>query len=152
MTAHTKGKLTFRITAVLFVISAAFELFSWASWVPLFGSMRGGPAALIHHIFYAALYVALGAGLWRARHWGYTLVFIVTALYTFDKLQFVIYRKSILADLMAKPGVLQDVLLLVGSHLLLQVLTATAIIMVAGWWGFALYTYLRRDYFRMDGG
>jgi hypothetical protein len=147
VTAAPKGKWTFRIAAVLFVISALTELLPPTAPVPLFGIMRGGPVALFYHLFYAGLYVGLGVGLWQARPWGYTLVLFATGVYTLDRLQLLLFRKAVLADLLRKPGPIGEVFAAVDSHLLVAVFTAATLMILLCWWGFAVYAYLRRDYF-----
>jgi hypothetical protein len=52
-----------------------------------------------------------------------------------------------LANLLSKPGPLGGVLAAVDSHLLLTVFTAATLMILLCWWGFAVYAYLRRDYF-----
>ncbi|MFZ0612285.1 MAG: hypothetical protein WAM73_08620 [Desulfobacterales bacterium] len=147
MTAAAKGKTTFRITAVLFVVSALTEMVPPTGPVPLFGALRGGPLALFYHLVYAGLYLGLGVGLWRAKPWGGTLVFFTTGLYTLDRLQLLVFRKEILADIQNKPGPLGEILAAVDANLLLTVFTAAVLSILLCWWGFAAYTYLRRDYF-----
>ncbi|MGA9263065.1 MAG: hypothetical protein WBV95_13910 [Desulfobacterales bacterium] len=147
MTAATKGKWTFRTAAVFFVISALTELVPPTAPVPLFGAMQGGPVALFYHLFYAGLYVGLGVGLWQAKLWGYTLLLFTTGVYTLDRLQLLLFREAVLADLMRKPGPLGEVLAAVDSHLLLTVFTVATLMILLCWWGFAVYAYLRRDYF-----
>jgi hypothetical protein len=109
--------------------------------------MRGGPVALFYHLFYAGLYVGLGVRLWQARPWGYTLVLFATGVYTLDRLQLLLFRKAVLADLLRKPGPIGEVLAAVDSHLLVAVFTAVPLMILLCWWGFAVYAYLRRDYF-----
>ena len=90
MESKVRGKLTFRIAAVLFVISAVFELIAVTSGAPLFGAMRGGLVAIIYHLLYAGLFLGLGFGLWQAKPWGVKLVFLTTLLYTLDKAQYLL--------------------------------------------------------------
>ena len=148
--SHTKvkGRTTFRIASILFLLSAVFELVGVTSAVLLLGVFRGGPAAALYHLFYAAMYVALGIGLWRASPWCYRLVFAATLIYTLDKLQYVIYRQTIFAELMRQAGPYGQLLQAIDPQLIQQVLMLVAAIFVACWWGFAGYTYVRRDYFR----
>ncbi len=148
MTASAKGKTTFRITAVLFVVSALTEMVPPTGAVPLFGALRGGPTALFYHLVYAGLYLGLGVGLWRARPWGGTLVFFTTGLYTLDRFQLLIFRKEVLADLKTKPGPLGEILAAGDAGLLLTVFTAAVLSILFCWWVFAAYTYVRRDYFK----
>jgi hypothetical protein len=147
MTARVKGKSTFRFVAVMFLLSAVFELYSIASPAPLLGAYRGGAAIVVYHVLYTALYAALGVGLWKATGWGYTLVFVVTAVYTLDKLQYVFFGNAVLDGIANQLGQYRDVLQAVDRSSLLQALRLAALGLIAGWWGFALYTYLRRSYF-----
>jgi len=148
MASEVKGRLTFRIAAVLFFISTLFELLAITSGVPLFGATRSGLAGIIYHLAYVALYAGLGFGLWFAKPWGYTLVFVGTAFYTLDKAQYIVYRKSILWELMRRLGGYREVLQMVDQQMILNALTVMAVVFAACWWGFAIYTYYRRDYFR----
>ncbi|KPJ77768.1 MAG: hypothetical protein AMJ54_06210 [Deltaproteobacteria bacterium SG8_13] len=148
MSTKIKGRTTFRIAAALFLLSAVFELVGILSPVLLLGTFRGGIAAAAVHLFYAAIYLALGIGLWKARPWGYRLVFAATALYTLDKLQYVIYRQTILGEIMRQAGIQRQLLQGIDQSMIVQVLVLVAALFAAGWWGFAAYTYFRRDYFR----
>jgi hypothetical protein len=147
MASKVKGQLTFRIAAVLFFISALFELLAITNGVPLFGATRSGLAGIIYHLAYVVLYAGLGFGLWCAKPWGYALVFVGTAFYTLDKAQYIVYRESVLRELMRRLGAYQDVLQMVDQQLILNALTGIAAVFAACWWGFAIYTYYRRDYF-----
>jgi hypothetical protein len=148
MASEVKGQLTFRIAAVLFFISTVFELLAVTSGVPLFGATRSGLAGIIYHLAYVVLYAGLGLGLWFAKPWGYALVFVGTAFYTLDKAQYIVYRKSILRELMRRLGGYREVLQMVDQQMILNALTVMAAVFAACWWGFAIYTYYRRDYFR----
>ena len=148
-----KGHFTFRTTAVLLMVSAAFELLSLTAEEPLFGEIRSGIGVGIYHLVYAALFVALGVGLWRARKWGYTLVFVTVALYTLDKLQFVMNQQVMEGFIKQQMSGYEEVLRSQGvdSALFMQAIVLTSIVIVLCWWGFALYTYWRRDYFKNAG-
>ena len=148
MKPSIKGKFTFQSAGVLFVLSALFELFSINSPVPLFGDIRGGIIAAAYHLIYVVLFSALGFGLFKARPWGYRLVFAATGLYTLDRLVYVLDRKALEAYLTA---VLDKYGLTVGvpqTGFVLKVVTFATVLTVAGWWGFAGYAYLRRKYFQ----
>ena len=58
-----KGHFTFRTAAVLFALSALFEIVGITQLVPLFGEFRGGTAALGYHLLYALLFLVLAIGL-----------------------------------------------------------------------------------------
>jgi hypothetical protein len=148
-----KGHFTFRTTAVLLMVSAAFELLSLTAEAPLFGEIRSGIGAGIYHLAYAVLFAALGVGLWRARKWGYTLVFVTTTFYTLDKLQFILGRQAMENFIAQQMSGYEEALRSQGvdSALIMQTIMLTSIIIVLCWWGFALYTYWRRDYFKNTG-
>jgi hypothetical protein len=154
-----KGHFTFRTTAVLFVISALFELIVLTSETPLLGEMRGGMTAIIYHVIYLVLYAALGVGLWSAKKWGYTIVFVTTIIETLDGLQFLLdqktfqaYVESVEKQISLYEGELQsagiDKALLMQS--ILQSIELVCVVGLLCWWGFALYTYWRRDYFKSE--
>jgi len=148
MKPRIKGKFTFQSAGVLFVLSALFELFSINSQVPLFGNIRGGIIAATYHIVYVVLFFALGFGLFKARPWGYRLVFAATGLYTLDRLVYVLDRKALeayLAAVLAKYGLTVGVS---ETGFVLKAVTLAMVLSVAGWWAFAGYAYLRRQYFQ----
>ena len=151
MKPRIKGKFTFQTAGVLFVLSALLELFSINSRVPLFGNVQGGIIAATYHLVYVALFFSLGFGLFKARPWAYRLVFAATALYTLDRMAFVLDRKALkgyLAVLLNKYGVT------IGTPetgLIIKAVTLATVLTVACWWGFAGYTYLRRRYFQQPG-
>lgn len=147
MASKVKGRLTFRIAAVLFIVSAVFELITVTSGAPLFGAMRGGLVAIVYHLIYVGLYLYLGIGLWQAKPWGYKLVFLTTFIYTLDKAQYLLYRESMLAGLMGQLGGSKELWEMVDKQMVLQAITIVTLLIVAGWWGFAIYTYYRRDFF-----
>ena len=147
MKSRIKGKFTFQTAGVLFILSALLELFSINSRVPLFGNIQGGMIAATYHLIYVVLFIWLGFGLYRARSWAYTLVFVVTGLYTVDRLIYVLDRKALenyLVTLLGKYGVTIGI---PETGFILKVILLATFLMVACWWGFAGYTYLRREYF-----
>lgn len=149
-TDRKKGHFTFRTAAVLLMVSAALELLSITSEVPLLGEIHGGISAGIYHGVYAMLFLGMGIGLWSARKWGYTLVFVTTALYTLDKLQLVLGRQALETFIKAQMSGYESQLQSQGinEQLIMQAIVLMAIVVVLCWWGFALYTWWRRDYFR----
>lgn len=152
-TERKKGHFTFRTAGVLLMVSAALELLTITSEVPLFGEIRGGISAGIYHIVYVALFLALGMGLWSARKWGYTLVFVTTAIYTLDKLQLVLGHQALEAYVRTQMSGIESQLQSPGidETLIMQAIMLMAIVVVLCWWGFALYTWWRRDYFKDNG-
>ncbi len=147
MKSRIKGKFTFKTAGVLFVLSALIELFSINSHVPLFGNIQGGLIAAAYHMIYVVLFFSLGYGLYRARSWAYTLVFVTTGLYTLDRLVYVLDRKALeiyLVTLLGKYGVTVGI---PEIGFVLKVILLATVLVVACWWAFAGYTYLRRGYF-----
>ena len=146
------GHFTFRTTAALLLVSAAFELFSITDAEPLFGEMRSGLSVGFYHLFYAVLLTALGVGLWRAQQWGYSLVFVTTVVYTLDKLQFILGRQAMNSFIQQQVGGYEEVLRTQGidNAFILEVIVLASIATVLCWWGFALYTWWRRDYFKRE--
>jgi hypothetical protein len=147
MSSGPKGRITFRIAAVFFLLSALLEIFSITSKVPLFGALRGGVSAAIYHLIYFLLFMALGIGLWRAKPWGYKLVFGGTLFYTLDKVSNLFYPDFIKAWLMQQFSRYGEIWQLIDIETLLQMVILLMLLLVACWWGFAVYTYLRKDYF-----
>ena len=148
-----KGHFTFRTTAVLLIASAVFELFSITAEEPLFGEIRSGLSVGIYHVFYAVLFAALGVGLWSAKKWGCTLVFVTAVVYTVDKLQLILNRQVMDNFIKQQMSGYEEVLQSQGvnSAVFMQAIVLTSIVIVLCWWGFALYTYWRRDYFKNTG-
>jgi hypothetical protein len=147
MKSRIKGKFTFQTAGILFVLSALFELFSINSRVPLFGNVQGGMIAATYHLIYVVLFFSLGFGLFRAKSWAYKLVFITTSLYTLDRLVYVLDRKALqiyLVTLLGKYGVTIGI---PETGVILKVILLATVLILVCWWGFAGYTYLRREYF-----
>jgi hypothetical protein len=149
-TSGKKGRFTFRAAAVLFVASAAFELFSITSEIPLFGVIIGGTGVGIYHLAYAALFLALGVGLWSATQWGYFLVFVTVSIYTIDRLQFIFSRQVMESFISGRIAIYESELHSLGINIAMisQVIVLMTVVVILCWWGFALYTYIRRDYFQ----
>lgn len=152
MKPHAKGKFTFQTAGVLFVISALLEIFSITSRIPLFGNLRGGIVAATYHLIYAVLFFSLGFGLFKARPWAYRMVFVTTGLYTIDRLVYVLDQKALeiyLMTLLDKYGLSTGTL---QTGFVMKVILLATVLIVACWWGFAGYTYLRRKYFHQTNG
>ena len=150
-TSRHKGHFTFRTAAVLFALSALFEVIGMTQPVPLFGEFRVGTAALAYHLVYALLFLVLAVGLWTAKPWGYHAIFIGGVLYTLDKIQFLM-SGNITQEFVSMIFRGQEQLLqAVGRDMVMLSLTLVVIAFVIGWWGFAYYAYLRRSYFKGGG-
>ena len=133
---------------MLFALSALFELVGITQPVPLFGEFRGGNAALAYHLIYALLFLILAIGLWTAKPWGYHTIFIGGALYTLDKLQFLMSGNVTQEFINTIFRGQEQLLKAVGPDMVTLSLTLVVIAFVLGWWGFAYFAYLRRSYFK----
>jgi multisubunit Na+/H+ antiporter MnhC subunit len=149
----THGRFVFRTSAILLIASALLEIFSITDEVPLFNELRGGVAAGIYHLAYVALFLALGIGIWGAKKWGYVLVFVTTVIYTLDSLQYILSQQAIAGYIKTQISGYESVFESLGFNAdqLTQLFVLTSLLVSLCWWGFALYTYLRRDYFKNTG-
>lgn len=147
MDSKVKGRTTIRIAAVLFVLSALFELLSVNAEAPLFGGMRSGTVALVYHMTYVVAYLAVGLGLWRTRKWGYWAVMAATALYTVDKVQFLLARETMMSYVMKALSGFPELTRAVPKEQLFGVFVMIYLTFIACWWGFAFYIHLRRGHF-----
>ena len=71
-----------------------------------------------------------------------------TLLYTIDKVFFLLDRRTMEAYLTGPLKGNLGVLDLMDQDSVLQLTVVFSLLLVASWWGFALYIYFRRDYFR----
>ncbi len=143
-----KGRFTIRSAGVLFVASAIFELFFVTTEIPLFGELRGGAIAVLYHLVYVTLFLALGVGLWTGRRWGYRLVFAGTFFYTLDRSLYLVDRETMEAHLMQQLQQYGEILDLIEKSSFLEMMVLATVLSVGFWWSFALYIYVRRSYFR----
>ena len=142
-----KGSSTIKIAGGFFLLSGVVSLASLTSDVPLFGAMRSGGLALGYNLFYAILFLSIGVGLIIGRVWGYRLFLAGTTVYSLDGLAFLLNKNTRDAYLSAS-GVTRDVGSLVDVSMFDQGVFLASIVSLLCWWGFAVYIYLRRDYFR----
>lgn len=142
-----KGRFTLQSAGVFFVASAAAEAFSLTSEVPLFGALRGGAVAILYHLFFLVLFCVMGAGLWTLRLWGYRALFAGTAVYTLDKLLWILDTSAQRAYAARIAGGNGDLAGLIGNDSISPLILVTSLLFLASWWGFAVYVYLHRDLF-----
>jgi len=145
--APRKGSSIIKSSGWLFVLSGFFSLLSVTSDVPLFGAMRSGSLALCYNLFFAILFAGMGLGLILGRSWGYRLFMAGTVVYSLERLAFLLDKNTRDAYLTAS-GVTREVRSLVDMSVFDEgIFLATAATLIC-WWGFAVYIYWRRDYFR----
>jgi len=145
-----KGHLTLRIAAVLFIVSAAFEVFSLTSPVPLFGAMRDGGVAVLVHLLDTALFAGMGVGIFTRQRWGYLWVFAATAVYSLEKVLYVLDRRAREAEIAQSLRGLEEFAAYIDKDAVQRLAALTALLFVFSAWGFAGYVYARRAYFRAD--
>ena len=145
-----KGRFTIRSAGTLFLLSAVFELFSLTSAVPLFGTIRTGPLMTVYHVFYTALFLIIGFGLWAPKQWAIKAAFAGTLFYTLDKILFLFDRATMETYLVGQLGSYREILQMIDTESLLRIYSYTLLMSVACWWGFVLYLHIRRDYFRLQ--
>ena len=144
--ARRKGSSTMKSSGGLFLLSSVFLLATVTSDVPLFGAMRSGAIALCYNLFFAMLFLGMGLGLIIGRSWGYQLFLAGTAVYSLDRLLFLLDKDTRNASLAAS-GVTKEMSSLIDISMFDQGIFLATVLTLLCWWGFAFYLYLRRDYF-----
>ena len=143
----SKSSFFFRSSGVLFSLSAVFELVSFTSPVALLGALREGPVAWLYHSVFAAIFLAIAIGLWRATWWGYRAVLAGTVFYTADKLLYLLdgaTQKAVLSDQFKSHPELQQ---MIDPSSLEGPMQLATLAFVLGFWGFALMVHRRRSEF-----
>lgn len=146
-----KGRFTIRSAGVLFMLSAAFELLSLTSPVPLLGAIRGGFLMAAYHVIYIILFLIIGIGLWAPKSWGYRAVLTGSALYTLDKIIFLLDSVTMETYLVQQMGPYRGVLQIIDTPSLVRIYGYVTVMSIACWWGFVLYLHQRREYFSPTG-
>lgn len=142
-----KGNFTMKSSGAFFLVSALFELGSIASEVPLFGDVRGGVVAVLYHLVYIGIFVAMGVALLRPRPWGLHAILGGTGYYTLERVLFAFDSSARKAEIARALQGHEEVASMIPTDSLLGIGTAFTLLMVLAWWGFAVYAYVRRDYF-----
>ncbi len=145
--APKKGDFTMKSSGALFLVSAAFELMSIASPVPLFGALRDGVGAVLYHLVYVAVFAGMGVALLRPRPWGLRMMLGGTAFYTLERGISAFDSGAHKAELAKALEGHEEVAQLLPLESILGLGTLTTLLVVAAWWGFAAYVYVKREYF-----
>ncbi|HPJ94491.1 MAG TPA: hypothetical protein PKY89_11330 [Deltaproteobacteria bacterium] len=146
-----KGRFTIRSAGVLFMLSAAFELLSLTSPVPLLGTTRGGFLMAAYHVIYIILFLIIGVGLWAPKSWGYRAVFAGAVFFTLDRVLFIFDRATMETYLLGQLGPYREILQMIDTESLVRIYGYVTVMSIACWWGFVLYLHLRREYFSPPG-
>jgi polyferredoxin len=142
-----KGRFTIRSAGTLFLLSAAFEIWSITSPIPLFGAIRSGALAITYHLLFIALFLTIGIVLLVPKQWGYKAAFVGAFFSTLDNVLFLLDRKSMDTYMLQQLGSYNSIIQTIGMSTIYQVLILTTLMFIASWWGFVLYLHIRRDYF-----
>lgn len=144
-TPSTGPGFALRSSGVLFVISALFELIPPDAPVPLFGAVRGGAVAVASHLVFAAVFFAIGVGLWRGASWTIRAVVVGAVLYSAQKILYLFdsgaRAAEVAHDISAHPEVTQ----LIDLAMIDDLLRLIAGLTLLGFWGFVLYVLHKRD-------
>ena len=138
-----KGRFTIRTAAVLFLLSAIFELVLVTAEAPWFGAMRGGPPIVLYHLLFVAVFVGMGLGLWTGTRWGYWTVLAGTAIYSLDKIRYLLDRQGRAAEILYQLRDFPDITDVLDMSVLLNMSSIMTATFVLCWWGFAVYIYVR---------
>jgi len=151
------GVFTIRLAGAFLLASAAFEVTSIASPVPLAGAMRSGAAAVVFHLATILLFAAMGAGLLAMRRWGLWTFLAGTAAYTVERLAFAMSDATLRAYVQTETAGLSDLAGMEGIQglgdladlggLAMQTTRWMTLGMLAGWWGLAAFVWIRRRLF-----
>jgi hypothetical protein len=147
--AKERRSFTMYTTGWLLGLSGAWMLIFCTSPVPLFGSVRGGIVAVLYNGVFGVLMLAMGYALAGRKPWALPATAAATAAYTLDKVLFIF-------DASARRASLADGSQLIKSlgpgmeSMVDQVAVVMAASFLAGWWGLAIYVYIKRSYFRQD--
>lgn len=137
------SQFTMRTAGAFFFLAAVMELFSIAATVPLFGEFRSGGVALSYHLVFIGLFSGMGTGLWYAKAWGLKLMLTGTIIYTLDRVLYLVNGQALVNELNQYGALLGTG----GQDLISVVMNIVTISTLAGWWGFLIYLYFKRDYF-----
>ena len=138
---------TMLTTGWLLVLSGAWMLVTCTSPVPLFGAVRTGALAVLYNGVFGALMLAMGYALADRKPWALAITAAATAFYTLDKLLFIIDSKARLASLGGGTQLLNSLGPGMGT-MVDQVSVLMSVAFLAGWWGLAIYIYIKRSYFQ----
>lgn len=148
MAQKVKGRATIRTAAVLFLLSAVFEIMDVNSAVALFGGVRTGAVAVGYHFVFTAFCILSAIGMWTAKPWGYSAFMTTTGIYTIDKVQLILFPDTFYDYIMQQLTVTRDMVGMMPREQLTQYFMIAYIFLLFCWWGFALYIHLRRQYFQ----
>ena len=147
LASRHKGRFTITSAGGFLLLSGVLSFVWMTSEVPLLGAMRGGATALCYNLFFAVLFLGMGLGLIIGRAWGYRLLLAGTGVYSLDRLLF-LWDKDARDAYLSASGLPRQIETLAYLNMIERGIILTIFVSLVCWWGFAIYIYLRRDYFR----
>lgn len=146
------GRFTMVTSGWLLLISGAWGVVTLGSPVAVAGGVQHGVVAYLYNGVVAGAFLAMGTALAFKKRWAMRAVAAATAIYTLDKLLFMLDGRA-RAAAMAEAGTL--LLSMLGPEMAAQ-MDRVGVMMAAGlllgWWAFVGWVYLHRSYFRPAGG
>ena len=148
LTGSGSGRsFTMLTTGWLLIASGVWMLVACTSPVPLFGSLRSGVVAVLYNGVFGALLLAMGYALSGRKPWALTATAAATAAYTLDKVLFILDAPARRAFLANGSQMIDSLGPGMGS-MVDQLAVLMSWSFLAGWWGLAIYIYIKRGYFR----
>ncbi|MFA6034613.1 MAG: hypothetical protein WC889_17070 [Myxococcota bacterium] len=139
--------LTIFTSGWLLLLSGAWTLLQCTSPVPLFGALRGGVVAVVYNVMFGAALMSMGYAMAQRKPWALRAVAIATAVYTMDKLIFILDSQARLAAMGENAQLINELDAGMGA-MLDRVTLMTPMAFLVGWWGLVAYIYVKRGYFQ----
>jgi hypothetical protein len=131
----------------LLVLSGVWTLFTCTSPVPLLGAMRSGFIAVFWNMAMGVPLLAMGYALAFRKPWALKATIIASAFYSLDKVLFIFDSKARAASLSESSQILDAMSGDMGG-MVDRLAVLIPVLFLVGWWGFFLYVYIKRDYFK----
>jgi hypothetical protein len=145
--AKERRSFTMVSTGWLLILSGVWMLITCTSSVPLLGAVRSGMVAVLYNGAIGASFLAMGYSLAARLPWALAATWAATAVYTLDKVLFIVDGPARRASFQQGSQLLNSRGPGMGS-MVDQVAVVMAVSFLAGWWGLVLYIYFKRGYFR----
>jgi hypothetical protein len=142
-----RRNLTILIAGWLLALSGAWTMLTCTSPVPLFGEVRGGVAAVLWNAAIGLPLLVAGYALAARKPYAMKATLIASVFYSLDKALFILDSKARAASL-AESSQLLDSLGGDMGGMIDQIALLMSAMFLAGWWGFVLYVYTKREYFQ----
>jgi hypothetical protein len=142
-----KGNFTIVSSGWLLVVSGVWSLVTVTSPVALFGALRGGAVAVAYNLVFALCFLAMGLALARRHRQAMLATWVTSAVYTLDKMEFLLdgtARKATLGE----AGALLKIFGLGSLGTMVEPSTILmSLVFLLCWWSFVAFLYFKRAYF-----